>query len=111
MQRVLQSRLYISEHIISHLSYICANILVILFAIIPAAHAGQVILSWDPPTTNADGTTLTDLAGYKVYYGTASGNYSTVIDVANVTSYTVTNLTSNATYYFATTAYDASANE
>ena len=111
MQRVLQNRLYVSERIISHLFYICTFILVILFGIIPAAHAGQAILLWDPPTTNADGTTLTDLAGYKVYYGTASGNYSTVIDAANVTSYTVTNLTSNATYYFATTAYDASANE
>ena len=111
MQRVLQNRLYVSERIISHLFYICTFILVILFGIIPAAHAGQAILSWDPPTTNADGTNLTDLAGYKVYYGSTSGNYNTVIDAANVTSYTVTNLTNNATYYFATTAYDTSANE
>ncbi len=111
MQRVLQSRLYVSEQIISHLSHICAYILVILLGIIPAAHAGQAILSWDPPTTNADGTTLTDLAGYKIYYGTESGNYSTVIDSANVTSYTVPNLSNNVTYYFATTAYNTSANE
>ena len=74
-------------------------------------HAAQATLTWDPPTTNADGTPLTDLAGYKVYYGTAAGNYSTVIDAVNVTSYTVPNLTNNATYYFATTAYDTSANE
>src|SRR3990172_5507095 len=75
------------------------------------AQAGQAVLTWDPPTTNTDGTPLTDLTGYKVYYGTASGNYSTVIDAANVISYTVPNLTNNATYYFATTAYDTSANE
>jgi ABC-type glycerol-3-phosphate transport system substrate-binding protein len=31
-------------------------------------------LTWDAPTTNVDGTPLTDLAGYKVYYGTSLGN-------------------------------------
>jgi hypothetical protein len=31
-------------------------------------------LTWDAPTTNADGTPLTDLAGYRIYYGTTSGN-------------------------------------
>ncbi len=30
--------------------------------------AGQAILSWTAPTTNEDGTPLTDLAGYKLYY-------------------------------------------
>lgn len=111
MQRVLQSRQYVRAQIISHMSHISAYILVILFGIIPAAYAGQAILSWDPPTTNADGTTLTDLAGYKIYYGTSTGNYSTVITVGNVTTYTVTGLTDNITYYFATTAYDTSGNE
>ena len=76
-----------------------------------ATHAAQVTLTWDPPTTNTDGTTLTDLAGYKVHYGTASGNYTTVIDAANVTSYTVTSLATNVTYYFAATAYDTSGDE
>src|SRR3972149_603400 len=76
-----------------------------------SANAGEAILTWDPPTTNTDGTPLTDLAGYKIHYGTTSGNYTTVIDVGNVTTYTVTNLTNNVTYYFATTAYDSSGNE
>lgn len=31
------------------------------------ATAAQVDLSWDPTTKNNDGTTITDLAGYKVY--------------------------------------------
>src|SRR3989304_5988479 len=75
------------------------------------ANAGDAVLTWDPPTTNTDGTPLTDLAGYKVHYGTTSGNYTTVIDVGNVTTYTITNLTNNVTYYFATTAYDSSGNE
>ncbi|MEW6214947.1 MAG: MopE-related protein [Nitrospirota bacterium] len=68
-------------------------------------------MSWDAPTTNADGTPLTDLDGYKVYYGTASGNYSEVVNVGRVTSHTINNLTNGATYYFAATAYDIAGNE
>src|SRR4030042_3961897 len=75
------------------------------------AYPGQATLSWDPPTTNADGTPLTDLSGYKVYHGATSGNYSQIIDVSNVTTYTVANLTAGLTYYFAATAYDALGNE
>ena len=67
-------------------------------------------LSWDAPTTNTDGTDLADLAGYKIYYGTSSGTYDSFIDVAKVTTYTVTELTP-ATYYFAVTAYDEAGNE
>ena len=57
-------------------------------------YAANVTLSWIPPTTNADGTPLTDLAGYKIYFGVSSKNYTQNIDVGNVTSYTVTNLSS-----------------
>lgn len=67
-------------------------------------------LTWDAPTTNADGTSLTDLGGYKVYYGTSSGNYTDSIDVGNVTTYTIDKL-SPGTYYFAVTAYDIWGNE
>ena len=35
------------------------------------AEAASVTLAWTEPTTNADGTRLTDLAGYRVYLGTA----------------------------------------
>ncbi|HOC94350.1 MAG TPA: Ig-like domain-containing protein, partial [bacterium] len=28
---------------------------------------GDILLTWDPPTTNTDGSALTDLAGYNVY--------------------------------------------
>jgi hypothetical protein len=72
---------------------------------------GQAILSWDAPTTNADGTPLADLAGYKVYNGTGTGSYTQTIDVGNALSYTVTNLTDGIIYYFAVTAYDTSGNE
>ena len=72
--------------------------------------AGDAILSWDPPTTNADGTPIEDLAGYNIYYGTSSGSYSQNIDVGDVTTYIVAGL-NDGTYYFAVTAYDTSGNE
>lgn len=84
--------------------------LFILFIIIflNASNVSAVVatLSWYAPTANSDGTILTNLAGYKIYYGMSSRNYSQVIDVGNVTTYTVTNLTGGITYYFAATAYN-----
>ncbi|MBI5197014.1 MAG: fibronectin type III domain-containing protein [Nitrospirae bacterium] len=69
-------------------------------------------LSWDPVTTYADETPIQDaLAGYKVYYGIESGNYTATIDVGNVTTYTVDSLEPGTKYYFAVTAYDDSGNE
>lgn len=52
-----------------------------------------------------------DLDGYKVHYGTSSGNYSTVVDVGNVTNYTTGTLTRGVKYYVVVTAYDISGNE
>ena len=71
---------------------------------------GTAILSWDVPTTNADGTPLTDLAGFKVYYGNASGIYTKIIDVGNITTYVVSNL-SPGPHYFTVTAYNISGYE
>jgi chitodextrinase len=75
--------------------------------------AATVNLSWNPPTTNTDSTPLTDLAGYKVYYGTTSGYYTQSIDINNAatTTYQVNNLTDGTTYYFAITAYNTSLRE
>ena len=67
-------------------------------------------LTWTPPTTNTNGTPLTDLAGYDVHYGTSSGNYTSTVSVGNVTSYSFTGLPSG-TYYFAATAYDSAGNQ
>jgi hypothetical protein len=55
--------------------------------------------------------TETDLAGYKIHVGTASGLYNSTVDVRNVTSYSLPNLTIGTTYYFAVTAYDTDGNE
>lgn len=72
---------------------------------------GVASLSWNPPATNSDGTPLTDLAGYKVYYGNSSGQYTKAIDVGSSTSYVINNLPVGATTYFTVTAYDLSGNE
>jgi hypothetical protein len=74
------------------------------------AQAAQAALSWSAPTTNTDGTAIKNLAGYKVYTGTASGNYSQNVNVGNVTSYTSSTLNDGTTYYFAVTAFDATGN-
>lgn len=72
------------------------------------AHAGQASLSWSPPTTNTDGTPITNLKGYKVYVGTTSRSYDQKFDVGNSTSYSLNSLADGSTYYFAVTAYNTS---
>lgn len=70
----------------------------------------SLMLSWAAPTTNEDGSRLNDLAGYKLYYGTQSGQYSQVITVGAYTSAEVGDLAAG-TYYLAVTAYDIYGNE
>jgi hypothetical protein len=63
-------------------------------------------LSWSAPTQNTDGTALTDLAGYRIYYGTSSAALTQMIQVNSVgmSSYVIENL-SPSTYYFTVRAY------
>lgn len=70
--------------------------------------AGSATVSWSPPTTRSDGTALTNLAGYRIYYGNAPGQYGTTLTLNNagLSSYVVEGL-SPGTYYFAVTAFDA----
>jgi hypothetical protein len=69
-----------------------------------AALAGQVTLAWDASTDPA-------VTGYKLYYGTATRNYTSSVDVHNVTTYTVPGLTEGLTYYFAAVDYDTYGSE
>lgn len=73
--------------------------------------AGEATLSWEAPTTSADGSALTDLAGFRIYYGTASPvSKAQGIDVGNTTEHTLIGF-NQGTYYFAVTAYDTEGNE
>jgi len=70
----------------------------------------SVTLSWGKPASNNDGSDLNDLAGYKIYYGTSSNNYTQSIDVGDITSAAISSL-SPGTWCFSTTAYDTAGNE
>lgn len=69
-----------------------------------AAEAASVAIAWS-------GNVETDLLGYRVHYGTRSRLYSTARDVGNVTSYTLSDLHADSTYYIALTALDVWGNE
>jgi len=73
----------------------------------PAATSGSAALSWAAPTQNIDGSPLTDLSGYHIYYGTSANALTTTITVGGgSTTYTVSGL-SSGTYYFSVVAYNA----
>ena len=61
--------------------------------------AEQITLAWNPSAGN--------VGGYRLYYGQASGSYTSPITVGNQTSHTITGLAAGTTYYFAVTAYDS----
>jgi hypothetical protein len=70
----------------------------------------SVTLSWAQPTENSNGTSLTDLAGYTLHYGTSSQDYTGSIQITSPTqtSYVVSDSSfPPGTYYFAISAYNA----
>src|SRR5262245_42523027 len=78
------------------------RVLLVLFVTITAPSAlfaATATASWDPnPETN--------VAGYKLSYGTQTRIYTIVVDVGNVTTAVVNNLQAGVRYYFAVQAYD-----
>jgi len=70
---------------------------------------GSATLSWQPPSSNTDGSPLTNLAGYVVRYGTSLSTLSTEVRVSNpgLTTYVVSELVP-ATWYFQVSAYNTS---
>lgn len=69
---------------------------------------GRATVTWTAPTTNTDGSTLSDLAGYRIVYGQSSEQLNQSVSVTNpgLTSYTVENLTTG-TWYFGVRAVNA----
>jgi hypothetical protein len=69
---------------------------------------GSATLTWQPPTERTDGTALTNLAGYRIYYGNSPGNYPSTVNLTNpgLTTYVIDNLASG-TWYFVMTSIDA----
>ena len=78
-----------------------ARVLVPLVALIAVSEnslAGQLKLAWDA---------VSGASGYRLYFGSSSGNYSSSVDAQNQTSATVSGLTDGARYYFAAKAYNS----
>ena len=73
--------------------------------------AADLTLAWDAPTLNTDGSSLTNLVGYRVHYGLASGEYSEYVDVGNLTQTVVPGLQDGVRHYFVVTAISADALE
>jgi hypothetical protein len=69
---------------------------------------GSAILTWQPPALNTDGSTLTDLSAFKIYWGTTQGTYSQSTKISNAAArtYTVPGLT-KGTWYFVVTALNS----
>jgi hypothetical protein len=75
-------------------------------ALSQSAPNGAATLTWQPPTTNTDGSTLTDLSAFKVYWSTTQGTYSPTqsAQISSATrSHTVSGL-ARGTWYFVVTA-------
>ncbi len=85
-------------------AFLVASVLLPLPPFHSTALAAQISIEWD---ANAE----PDLSGYRVYYGTSSGQYTASVDVGNNTRCVISSLAPGVTYYFAATAYDTEGNE
>jgi hypothetical protein len=66
---------------------------------------GTATLTWVAPVQNTNGSTLTDLSGYTIYYGTDGSSLTETIQITDPTqsTYVINNL-STGTYYFSVSA-------
>ncbi len=93
-----------AENVKSMLSYTCSSICVVMLLLFAdASLAGSLIATWSANTED-------DLAGYIIYYGTESGNYTVEEDVGNTTVYVAEDLQDGQEYYFVVKAYDFAGN-
>src|SRR5437762_3309861 len=94
----------------------------LILAAAEQARAGVLDASWTAPTTNSDGSPLTDLASYRVYYSPAGSpcSGSSFFQVASPTpspspnttvSFRLTGLSAGTLYNVAVSAVDTSSNE
>jgi hypothetical protein len=74
----------------------------LLIGSLSAAQAAKVTLGWDAQPA---------VDGYRVHYGTVSGNYTQTSDVGKSTAATILNLAAGQTYYFVVTAYNSAGME
>ena len=80
-------------------------LLILAFATLLPASGASVNIAWDPPIPS------NNVAGYKIYSGLASRDYSAQVDTGPAETGIVSNLNPALTYYFAITAYNRYTNE
>jgi len=95
----------------SRLIALCFAVWIVLFGfgLTSSFAATDIILQWNAPTTNIDGTPLTDLAGFKIYLHKGDV-YSPITDISASTLSTTISLEAGENCFVAT-AYDTSGNE
>lgn len=73
---------------------------------------GAITLDWTPPTRNTDGSSLTNIAGYRISYGQSPSSLTKTVQIANpgIASFVVDNLASG-TWYFTVKVYNSSGTE
>ena len=73
---------------------------------------GEALLTWIAPFMNTDGTSLTNLAGFRVYYGISASTLSQTVQIPGPTAtfYNITGLGAG-TWYFAVSAYATNGSE
>jgi hypothetical protein len=78
----------------------------------PAGNTGTATITWVAPTENTDGTPITDLSGFHIYYGTNPSelNMQASVPGGTSTSYVIAGLGQD-TYYFAVVAYTSAGEE
>jgi hypothetical protein len=74
------------------------------FCLAASSEGAEIRIAWDPNTEE-------DLAGYRVYYGTASKTYGQPITIGKETTYAITGLIPGQRYCIAVTAFDTAGNE
>ncbi|HEX5220021.1 MAG TPA: fibronectin type III domain-containing protein [Verrucomicrobiae bacterium] len=83
---------------------LCFFFLGVLFSSAQSGNAADALLQWDPSPSP-------EVAGYRIYYGVASGTYTNAVSVGTVTTATISGLVTGTRYYFAATAFDGVGNE
>ena len=91
--------------IISTILYVAALASIVLILKLQSTpDAADVTLAWNAKQSS-------DIAGYRIYYGTCSGIYTSRVDAGKVTNLKISDLNKGQTYYFAATTYDHKGNE
>jgi hypothetical protein len=86
-----------------HMGYLWANSIAYPQNVSVSQNGNTATVSWNNLSLSSS---VLSTAGYKVSYGTSSGNYTTIVDAGNVTTKNILGLTGGQTYYFVVSAYD-----